>query len=97
MITIDSLTKKYGRTTVVDDVSFVARQGRVTGFLGPNGAGQSTTMRMVVGLTKPTSGSERSTSIRSVVVLPAPLGPRKPVIVPGSQRKLTSETTARPP
>ena len=57
MITIDSLTKKYARTTVVDDVSFVARSGRVTGFLGPNGAGKSTTMRMVVGLTKPTSGS----------------------------------------
>ena len=57
MITIDSLTKKYGRTTVVDDVSFVARPGRVTGFLGPNGAGKSTTMRMMVGLTKPTSGS----------------------------------------
>ena len=57
MITLDSLTKKYGRTTVVDGVSFVARPGRVTGFLGPNGAGKSTTMRMVVGLTKPTSGS----------------------------------------
>ena len=57
MITIDSLTKKYGRTTVVDGVSFVARPGRVTGFLGPNGAGKSTTMRMVVGLTKPSSGS----------------------------------------
>ncbi|WP_439937765.1 ABC transporter ATP-binding protein [Nocardia sp. N13] len=57
MITIESLTKKYGRNTVVDDVSFVARPGRVTGFLGPNGAGKSTTMRMVVGLTKPTSGS----------------------------------------
>src|SRR5215203_146144 len=57
MITIDALTKKYGRTTVVDGVSFVARPGRVTGFLGPNGAGKSTTMRMVVGLTKPTTGS----------------------------------------
>jgi ABC-2 type transport system ATP-binding protein len=57
MITIDALTKKYGRTTVVDGVSFTARPGRVTGFLGPNGAGKSTTMRMVVGLTKPTSGS----------------------------------------
>ena len=41
----------------MDDVCFVARSGRVTGFLGPNGAGKSTTMRMVVGLTKPTSGS----------------------------------------
>ncbi len=57
MITLDSLTRKYGRNTVVDGVSFVARPGRVTGFLGPNGAGTSTTMRMVVGLTKPTSGS----------------------------------------
>jgi ABC-2 type transport system ATP-binding protein len=57
MITIDSLSKKYGRTTVVDDVSFVARAGRVTGFLGPNGAGKSTSMRMMVGLTRPTSGS----------------------------------------
>ncbi|NPC41831.1 ABC transporter ATP-binding protein [Nocardioides sp. zg-1230] len=71
MITIDSLTKKYGRTTVVDDVSFVARPGRVTGFLGPNGAGKSTTMRMVVGLTKPTSGSSTVTG-RPFAELPNP-------------------------
>jgi ABC-2 type transport system ATP-binding protein len=71
MITIDSLTKKYGRTTVVDDVSFVARPGRVTGFLGPNGAGKSTTMRMVVGLTKPTSGSS-TVSGRPFAELPNP-------------------------
>jgi ABC-2 type transport system ATP-binding protein len=57
MITIDSLTKRYGAHTVVDDISFVARAGRVTGFLGPNGAGKSTSMRMMVGLTSPTSGS----------------------------------------
>ena len=57
MITIDSLTKKYGASTVVDDISFVAPAGRVTGFLGPNGAGKSTSMRMMVGLTSPTSGS----------------------------------------
>jgi len=57
MITIDSLSKKYGTSTVVDDISFVARAGRVTGFLGPNGAGKSTSMRMMVGLTSPTSGS----------------------------------------
>jgi len=57
MITIDSLSKKYGAHTVVDDISFTARPGRVTGFLGPNGAGKSTSMRMMVGLTKPTSGS----------------------------------------
>ncbi|MGW1343045.1 ABC transporter ATP-binding protein [Kribbella sp. NPDC002412] len=56
MITIDSLSKKYGGTTVVDTISFVAPPGRVTGFLGPNGAGKSTSMRMMVGLTTPTSG-----------------------------------------
>src|SRR4051812_22648888 len=57
MITIDSLTKKYGGTTVVHDASFTARPGRVTGFLGPNGAGKSTSMRMMVGLTPPTEGT----------------------------------------
>src|SRR5687768_8575790 len=45
----------------------------------------------------PVSGSDSPTSIRIVVDLPAPLGPRKPVTVPGSQRKVTSETTVRPP
>lgn len=57
MITVESLTKKYGRFTAVDDVSFTAASGRVTGFLGPNGAGKSTTMRIMVGLTPPTSGT----------------------------------------
>jgi ABC-2 type transport system ATP-binding protein len=59
MITIDSLTKTYGGFTAVDDVTFTAAAGRVTGFLGPNGAGKSTTMRVMVGLTPPTSGSAR--------------------------------------
>jgi len=57
MITVESLTRKYGRYTAVDHVSFSAQPGRVTGFLGPNGAGKSTTMRVVVGLTSPTSGT----------------------------------------
>jgi ABC-2 type transport system ATP-binding protein len=57
MITIDSLSKKYGGHTVVHDISFTARNGRVTGFLGPNGAGKSTSMRMMVGLTTPTEGT----------------------------------------
>ncbi|KRB77053.1 ABC transporter [Nocardioides sp. Root190] len=57
MITVDRLTVSYGGFTAVDDVSFVAQPGRVTGFLGPNGAGKSTTMRVMVGLTPPTSGS----------------------------------------
>jgi len=71
MITIDSLSKKYGKNTVVDDISFVARQGRVTGFLGPNGAGKSTSMRMMVGLTSPTSGTA-SISGRRFADLPNP-------------------------
>ncbi len=56
MISVESLTKHYGRFTAVDHVSFTAATGRVTGFLGPNGAGKSTTMRVMVGLTRPTSG-----------------------------------------
>jgi ABC-2 type transport system ATP-binding protein len=57
MIKIESLTRKYGGFTAVDDISFAAEPGRVTGFLGPNGAGKSTTMRVMVGLTPPTSGT----------------------------------------
>src|SRR4051812_36956313 len=57
MITIENLSKKYGANTVVHDITFKARPGRVTGFLGPNGAGKSTSMRMMVGLTTPTSGT----------------------------------------
>ena len=56
MISVESLTKQYGRFTAVDHVSFTAATGRVTGFLGPNGAGKSTTMRVMVGLTRPTTG-----------------------------------------
>lgn len=56
MITATHLTKRYGDFTAVDDITFTARPGRVTGFLGPNGAGKSTAMRMMTGLTPPTSG-----------------------------------------
>jgi len=57
MIEADGLTKRYGTRTVVDAMTFAVRPGKVTGFLGPNGAGKSTTMRMVVGLDRPTSGA----------------------------------------
>jgi ABC-2 type transport system ATP-binding protein len=57
MISVTSLTKRYGGHTAVDDVSFECAPGTVTGFLGPNGAGKSTTMRMITGLTPPTSGT----------------------------------------
>ncbi|WP_242903737.1 ABC transporter ATP-binding protein [Actinomadura terrae] len=56
MIVVDGLTKRYGRRTVVDRLSFTVRPGTVTGFLGPNGAGKSTTMRMIVGLDRPDAG-----------------------------------------
>jgi ABC-2 type transport system ATP-binding protein len=59
MITADGLTKHYGRTVAVRDLSFTVRPGVVTGFLGPNGAGKSTTMRMLIGLDRPDAGSAR--------------------------------------
>ncbi|MFF0559780.1 ABC transporter ATP-binding protein [Streptomyces sp. NPDC004266] len=57
MIEVRELTKRYGATTAVDALTFTVRPGRVTGFLGPNGSGKSTTLRMVLGLHTPTSGS----------------------------------------
>src|ERR687884_1715389 len=71
MITIDNLTKQYGTTLAVDDVSFTASSGGVTGFLGPNGAGKSTTLRIMVGLTRPDAGSA-TISGRHYVDLPNP-------------------------
>jgi len=57
MIEAHGLTKRYGSKTAVDDISFIVQPGKVTGFLGPNGAGKSTTMRMIVGLDRPTQGA----------------------------------------
>src|SRR3954466_10081459 len=57
MIEARNPTKRYGKTVAVDDLSFSVPPGVVTGFLGPNGAGKSTTMRMILGLDRPTSGS----------------------------------------
>ncbi|WP_406448084.1 ATP-binding cassette domain-containing protein [Streptomyces sp. NBC_00876] len=56
-IHVNELTKDYGATRAVDHLTFRVRPGRVTGFLGPNGAGKSTTMRLVLGLDRPTSGT----------------------------------------
>jgi ABC-2 type transport system ATP-binding protein len=56
MIEARSLTKRYGSTVAVSDLSFTIRPGLVTGFLGPNGAGKTTTMRMILGLDRPTGG-----------------------------------------
>ncbi|HUB39359.1 MAG TPA: ATP-binding cassette domain-containing protein [Streptosporangiaceae bacterium] len=57
MIELNRLTKRFGRVTAVDDLSFTVHPGQVTGFLGPNGAGKSTTMRIILGLDAPTSGT----------------------------------------
>ena len=57
MIEAIGLTKRYGTTVAVDNLSFTVPPGQVTGFLGPNGAGKSTTMRLILGLDAPTSGT----------------------------------------
>lgn len=57
MIELDNLTKTFGSKTAVDGISATIQPGKVTGFLGPNGAGKSTTMRMIMGLDRPTRGT----------------------------------------
>jgi ABC-2 type transport system ATP-binding protein len=56
-VRVDALTKVYGAKRAVDQLTFAAEWGKVTGFLGPNGAGKSTTLRILLGLTRPTSGT----------------------------------------
>ena len=57
VVEVRNLTKRYGQVGAVDDLSFTVAAGRITGFLGPNGSGKSTTLRAVLGLVEPTSGS----------------------------------------
>jgi ABC-2 type transport system ATP-binding protein len=59
VVTVRSLTKRYGNITVVEDVTFSLDHGTGTGFLGPNGAGKSTTLRLLLGLAEPTAGEAR--------------------------------------
>ena len=68
----EDLKKKYGAVTAVDGLSFEVRPGVVTGFLGPNGSGKSTTMRLFLGLDRPTAG-RATVNGRSYADLPAPL------------------------
>lgn len=72
MIEVTNLTKRYGDTLAVDDLSFTVQPGIVTGFLGPNGAGKSTTMRMILGLDAPTSG-RATVAGRPLAQHPSPL------------------------
>jgi ABC-2 type transport system ATP-binding protein len=69
MITVENLSKRYGSTTAVHDVSFTVQPGTITGFLGPNGAGKSTTLRMLTALTPPTAGTATITGKRYVDLL----------------------------
>jgi ABC-2 type transport system ATP-binding protein len=57
LIAVEGLTKRYGKTLAVDDLSFAVERGQVTGFLGPNGAGKTTTLRILLDLVKATSGT----------------------------------------
>ncbi len=75
MIEINQLSKRFGSKLAVDNLTVTIHPGRVTGFLGPNGAGKSTTMRMIVGLDRPTGG-EVLIDGRRYVDYPAP---RRPV------------------
>ncbi|MGA0886181.1 MAG: ABC transporter ATP-binding protein, partial [Ilumatobacteraceae bacterium] len=59
MISVEGLTKRFGTTLAIDNLSFDVQPGRVTGFLGPNGSGKSTTMRCMVDLDRPQSGTVR--------------------------------------
>ncbi len=56
VVTVNSLTKRYGELVAVDDLTFSLEPGTVTGFLGPNGAGKTTTLRLLLGLAEPTAG-----------------------------------------
>jgi len=56
VIEVEGLTKRFGKTVAVDDLTFSVQPGTITGFLGPNGAGKSTTMRAILGLVRPTDG-----------------------------------------
>ena len=72
MINVTNLTKRYGETLAVDDLTFTVRPGVVTGFLGPNGSGKSTTMRMILGLDAPSAGTA-TVAGRRLADHPAPL------------------------
>jgi len=84
VIEMSSLTKRYGRLTAVDNLTLSVDEGSIFGFLGPNGAGKTTTIKMLVGLTHPTSGTatvgdhdiiRESVKVREIVgVLPDPIG-----------------------
>ena len=74
MITVKELTKRYARTTAVDQISFEVAKGQIVGFLGPNGAGKTTTMRMLTYFLPPSGGTA---SVAGFDVLEQPLEVKK--------------------
>jgi len=85
MIEVVHLTKRFGATTAVDDLTFTVRPGTVTGFLGPNGAGKSTAMRAIAGLIRPTSGTTRVNG-KAVADHAAPLTEIGTLLGPGTMQ-----------
>jgi ABC-2 type transport system ATP-binding protein len=71
VITIENLTKRYGPVVAVDKVSFTCQPGTITGFLGPNGSGKTTTLRMLTGLARPDAG-HATVAGRPFAELPSP-------------------------
>ena len=90
MIVTHHLTKRYGKTVAVDNLSFEVTPGVVTGFLGPNGSGKSTTMRMIMGLDKPDVGNDtgQRTPLRGAALAAARgrRAARRQGVSPGTQR-----------
>ncbi|WP_405900725.1 ATP-binding cassette domain-containing protein [Streptomyces sp. NBC_00727] len=83
MIEVRGLTKRYGDVLAVDDLTFAVRPGEVTGFLGPNGSGKSTTLRIVLGLDAPSSGTA-TVDGRPYAEQPAPLKAVGALLDPGA-------------
>ena len=83
MIEVETLTKRFGRSTAVDRLSFMVRPGAITGFLGPTGAGKSTTLRMILALTTPTGG-RATVNGRAYRSLRAPLREVGALLDPGA-------------
>ena len=99
MIEARNLTKHFGDTVAVDDLSFDVKPGMVTGFLGPNGAGKTTTMRMILGLDHP-NGGQVTVAGRRYRDLPAPLHEVGALLdakaVHGGRRRVQSPAAAWP-
>ena len=100
MIEVTGITKRYGDTLAVDDLSFEVRPGQITGFLGPNGSGKSTTMRMIMGLDNPDAGQAKVNGV-SFGALGWPLREvgallEAKAIHPGRSAAITSGCSLRP-